>query len=392
MKHASDKDQAVRDGGPIPYVGVATARGFDVGAGEYVYSDSHKIKLIDPPSFVKTLGWSWSDTPAEPLDEPFHLEVGTDSSHLDDWMITLSYVMLASRRFLNLLDRFSVLYETYPTRFVDRKTGRDLDLEHRVFRILEQHEAIDVERMTTWEIKGGNLLKYDELLFKPSFLERDLPVALFRETTRGFILATFVAHEAFAREMKRQNMRGVRFKELALQNRGMRRTLTPLPERATSEPPSPPPPTVTARALSEAEAGRITGTIREAYTKLDLLSDAPPTDIVKRIQAQVRDLREQQTDVPLETLQEWAVQLGHLWGEQVVRAYDWHWVAVDTGESEVLGVVPTDEAYRVLPLNFVWQHLQDAEREETVMLLFNMLARAEESGAPRRPGALQGLS
>ena len=130
--------------------------------------------------------------------------------------------------------------------------------------------------------------------------------------------------------------------------------------------------------------------VSDAWQYLSISRDSKPQEVVSAIKMAVREMREQRL---AEEDKKWAaLRLGYLWGEQVCRAYGWHWAELtfrDKGEYQRTAVVSPDRAFCVLPMNFVWRHFEKPEREETVALLFNML---EGGGTTPRAEKYQVLS
>ena len=67
----------------------------------------------------------------------------------------------------------------------------------------------------------------------------------------------------------------------------------------------------------------------------------------------------------------WA--LGALWGDQLVRQFQWMWTVIGVDDAERYGVVPVDRSLALFPAYFVRDCLYDADRDFTAMLMFNML-------------------
>lgn len=74
-----------------------------------------------------------------------------------------------------------------------------------------------------------------------------------------------------------------------------------------------------------------------------------------------------------------ALPLGALWGEQLVREFDWEWTSVtfhDQGDSKAVGVVSSDRSLVVYPFHFIFGCLEN-KAPVTIMLAFNMLRGGE---------------
>jgi hypothetical protein len=68
--------------------------------------------------------------------------------------------------------------------------------------------------------------------------------------------------------------------------------------------------------------------------------------------------------------------LGSLWGEQLIRQFEWEWLKITFhGDQEFVafGVFSKDRAMGIYPLDFMLHALSDRGVDVTVMLSFNML-------------------
>jgi hypothetical protein len=124
-----------------------------------------------------------------------------------------------------------------------------------------------------------------------------------------------------------------------------------------------------------------------AISQLGLLRDSEPQAIASAIRTHVDAVR------PLsgEELDETAIVLAALWAEQVRRALNWEWVELKKGRKSVgYGIVSPDRALVTLPILYMRELLADAARDNTVLLLFNMLVAGNVP--PSAPGELKEIS
>jgi hypothetical protein len=103
---------------------------------------------------------------------------------------------------------------------------------------------------------------------------------------------------------------------------------------------------------------------------LQLYSEDDPAVLVAAIDEHINATRPLAGDALLDE----AVALGCLWGTQVCRALDWEWVQLDDGRLEPhYAIVSPDRAFAILPTSYIRGLLADAERDNTALLLYNML-------------------
>jgi len=107
---------------------------------------------------------------------------------------------------------------------------------------------------------------------------------------------------------------------------------------------------------------------------LEDLDGAQPAVLVSGVRELVDAIREGQgpTDLESDDLATW---LGALWGDELCRVADWEWVHLtfDNGLG-ALAVVSRDRAFACLPLHFLYGLLSTPAFDNTIALLFNMVA------------------
>ena len=118
----------------------------------------------------------------------------------------------------------------------------------------------------------------------------------------------------------------------------------------------------------------------EVERGLDLLGMAPddePANIVAAVDAFVYSW--QCGDKPpkhvLDT-DDAPFTLGAVWGQQLVREFQWEWRTVqfhEHGDIMVPGVLSPDRALAVYPIHFIMGCLQDSTVDTTILIAFNML-------------------
>lgn len=145
---------------------------------------------------------------------------------------------------------------------------------------------------------------------------------------------------------------------------------------APPPPPPRPPPKTTEEPLDDEDAESVADMVRAGVTTLKELQTAPtqadePQRVVEAISAGLEHLRSQ--DVPRKEREDRAIELGVLYGEQVVQTYGWHWAKID---SDFVVVAPDASLY-LDPVYFIFGFLMRPEKDLTVELLFNMLKKPQ---------------
>ncbi len=80
-----------------------------------------------------------------------------------------------------------------------------------------------------------------------------------------------------------------------------------------------------------------------------------------------------------------AITLGCVWGQAVCDRLGWGWAAVSLEPgSEFYGVVSPSRSHVVFPLHYLQELLGDPDRDQTSLLLYNMLMAG--SLPPANPG------
>lgn len=115
---------------------------------------------------------------------------------------------------------------------------------------------------------------------------------------------------------------------------------------------------------------------QEALSILGLLASADPQTIVSAIDQFVYDWqcgKHPQIHCDAEDL---PYALGSLWGEQLVRQFQWQWKVItfhEHGDTKATGVVSPDRSLAIFPIHFIIGCLKDASVDATILLSFNML-------------------
>ncbi len=115
--------------------------------------------------------------------------------------------------------------------------------------------------------------------------------------------------------------------------------------------------------------------------RLGDLEGAEPARVVAAIHQRVGAVR------PLAgaDLEEESSALGCLWGEQACVALGWTWVVLARDGEEAYAIVPADRRFAVFPTVFMFSKLKARAGENTVQLLFDLLAAGDVPDSP--PGS-----
>lgn len=278
-----------------------------------------------------------------------------------------------SAKLISLLEKFNIKSELFDTAFFDIKTKERLNIDYKVVRLMEVHPAINLEKS---DIRGERFkdYRYRHLVVNDEYLKS--PKLMFRDA--NFPNLTLI-HEEIKAEMLANGITGCEFKPLYEVYGGFwkpseisDKTIVTSNQRGPQAVLS----SIVERSLSESERKSLTQNQIEGQ-KLFKVNKPDEQSTVNSIKSLVREL--QQKALSKEQYQLTALHLGSLWGEQVQKTYGWQWcyLKFPENDSELLALVSPDRAYCVLPLNFIWQHFEKPEKEETVALLFNMLEKPD---------------
>jgi hypothetical protein len=111
----------------------------------------------------------------------------------------------------------------------------------------------------------------------------------------------------------------------------------------------------------------------DGAARLGDLGNASPADVVARIHERVGSIR------PLGggDLDGESTALGCLWGEQICAAHGWTWVILTRADEEAYAIVPPDRRFSIFPTIFMHSKLKDRGAENTVRLVFDLLAAGD---------------
>src|SRR5262245_57977040 len=135
----------------------------------------------------------------------------------------------------------------------------------------------------------------------------------------------------------------------------------------------------TDRPLSEEERGEVEDCLDRARGWFGDDADAASPDRIQQwIYETVNALRAEPREVTEDGRTQTALNLGCLWGQAVCDQLGWEWAAVSVEPgSEFFGVVTPSRSHVIFPLHYMEELLSDAERDQTSLLLYNMLKAAD---------------
>jgi hypothetical protein len=145
---------------------------------------------------------------------------------------------------------------------------------------------------------------------------------------------------------------------------------------------------VSEQPLAASTADALKGSNRDGLRVLKLDESADPQTVIKALDAFVDGWQEgkRPTKEALDP-EDAPYALGSLWGEQLVRQFNWQWGMItfhDHNNSKAPGVLSPDRSLAVYPIHFLMGCLKDSRVDCTVALSFNMLAAGKIKNLPAK--------
>jgi hypothetical protein len=134
------------------------------------------------------------------------------------------------------------------------------------------------------------------------------------------------------------------------------------------------------RALNSDELAEFQAYHQQGLDLLKLTDISEPKEIVKAIDVYVDQWQDKRRGFLAKLLPksqdsvETALALGIVWGNQIVRNFNWSWVCLASEETELYAVVPPDRSLAIYATYFIKECLDHTTADCTVMLAFNMQA------------------
>ena len=111
-----------------------------------------------------------------------------------------------------------------------------------------------------------------------------------------------------------------------------------------------------------------------------------PDDVVRSVDEYIDRLRAGSGEgaaVEQYSLGDQILLLASLWGIQICRQLGWEWVELAVHGQTYDGIVSANREYAILPFDYMKQVVTDNDRENTALLVYNMLKAG--SFTPQEP-------
>jgi hypothetical protein len=243
-------------------------------------------------------------------------------------------------------------------------------------------DALDESACSLRRSKSGEIMHIDRYVFKPQAV---LGVEIFKITSIG-VSPTFLS-ERFVDAWRSAGLRGLDFIQVvgepAVGPRGRRKTAAPSAVLEKTQ--TAPAPTVV--ELSAEQRDDLVRKISAGRAMFGELGDtASASKIVETIESRIHDYRRRDAILPLQEV----AALGVLYGEAIRLVTGWNWKMTVLDEKTILALVSPDEAYLHLPVRYLAGQISLQPGQQTLLLLFNMLAAGKLP--PSSPRGLQIIS
>jgi hypothetical protein len=131
----------------------------------------------------------------------------------------------------------------------------------------------------------------------------------------------------------------------------------------------------TDRSLNSDERGEVENCVASALERFgDGAAGESPDQLQERLYQEINSLRSDPDGLPKADLSQTALCLGCLWGQTVCDRLGWEWAAVSLEPgSEFYGIVSPSRSHVVFPLHYLQDLLSDPDRDQTSLLVYNML-------------------
>lgn len=136
------------------------------------------------------------------------------------------------------------------------------------------------------------------------------------------------------------------------------------------------------RLLEPEEIEELVGLATQAAAHLEIPIKSPPKDIVRAINALLRDIEDDAQERPADDM---VMRVAVLLAFQYTRAFEWNWSYVTwDDEFSVHSITSPDASIAIAPIQWV-NAISKKEATTNVLLNFNMVAAGGTPTAP--PGA-----
>jgi hypothetical protein len=124
------------------------------------------------------------------------------------------------------------------------------------------------------------------------------------------------------------------------------------------------------RLLNDDEIDELRELCKEAVRRIHAAHVDDPETIVKKIMQYVDQVRTLEGDA----LDDQALVIGCLWAQQVLLITNWTWAELQkSGGSPTYAIISADRAVVIFPVSYIRELLADEGRDNTALLLFNMV-------------------
>jgi hypothetical protein len=139
------------------------------------------------------------------------------------------------------------------------------------------------------------------------------------------------------------------------------------------------------RSLEAAELSQFERYRQQGLDLLDISPRAAPKEIVEAIDVYVDEWQNKRRGIrgmlrPLVDAVELARVLGVVWGDQIVRHFDWNWTCEIRDGEERFGVASPNRSLIIYAPYFIHDCLHNPQIDCTVMLAFNMQEEGSFTG------------
>ena len=186
--------------------------------------------------------------------------------------------------------------------------------------------------------------------------------------------------DEFRKAVEQNGLKGLVFKAVPLVGEEVHKQpmQTTPPDAGTSLPQA-----ATDRALNGEETEAVRKQMEHAMEVLGIdPRTTTPDDIQQSVYHEVNRVRNDIAMNDPEILEDIALGLGCLWGQSVCDMLGWEWAFITIEGSDGIGVLSPSRSLAAFPMASIKRILEDSQRENTSLLLYNMLKAGSFSAEP----------
>jgi hypothetical protein len=173
----------------------------------YWQNEILQAKLLSNMSEEHELNWLSGNKLSLPLPD-FILAVPEDAPALDNYRTPGGIYNLYSNKLVKLLGQYHVNFELYKTKIVGVKNNKDLQLSHRIFRLVDVFDCLDETKTEFEEITIGK--RVIKIFNKPVFTNQFLIQKKMLFRIAGYE-QYMIAHETLKEKIEASNITGCEF-------------------------------------------------------------------------------------------------------------------------------------------------------------------------------------